>query len=309
MSPLSASPGQELLEAVATELAVDPSLVEKDWHATQIIAGITTRGSAEPAPVFSGGTSLSKGYGLIQRFSEDLDFKLLLPGSGFDRAARRSYRAGVKDAIRAGGAWTLSEDDILVRNNGQFLRCDIAYSPMYTPSEPLRTSIRLEMTLKSPALPTEQRPLRSLVAQAQELPPEIPEIHCVVPAETAADKLSALTWRILSQHHGADDDPTVVRHLHDLAALESCALNHPDFPALLETRITEDTSRMKGVPHLAALQPTERVSTVLNILETDPKHLSDYREFVAAMCYGRQDEIPEFTTALSAVQRLAAVLA
>ncbi len=306
---MSASPGQELLEAVATELAVDPSFVEKDWHATQIIAGITARGSAEPALVFSGGTSLSKGYGLIQRFSEDLDFKLLLPSSSIDRDTRRSYRAAVTDAIRAGGDWTLSEDDIFVGDKGQFLRYDITYSPMYTPSQPLRKSIRLEMTLKPPALRPEQRPLRSLVAQVQDHPPEIPEIHCVVPAETAADKLSALTWRILSQHHGADDDPTVVRHLHDLAALESCALNHPDFPALLETRITEDTSRMKGVPHLAALQPTERVSTVLNILETDPKHLSDYREFVAAMCYGRQDEIPEFTTALSAVQRLAAVLA
>ena len=87
---MSDSPSQELLEAVATEFAVDPSFIEKDWHATQIIAGITTRGSAEPAPVFSGGTSLSKGYGLIRRFSEDLDFKLLLPGSGIDRHAPES---------------------------------------------------------------------------------------------------------------------------------------------------------------------------------------------------------------------------
>lgn len=305
---MSASPSQELLEAVATELAVDPSFIEKDWHATQIIAGITTRGSAELAPVFSGGTSLSKGYGLIRRFSEDLDFKLLLPGSGIDRDARRSYRAAVTDAIRAGEAWTLSDDDILVGDRGQFLRCDIAYSPMYTPSQPLRTSIRLEMTLKPPALAPERRPLRSLVAQAQEHPPEIPDIHCVVPAETAADKLSALTWRILSQHHGADEDPTVVRHLHDLAALESYALDHPDFPALLRTRIVDDTARMKGAPDLAVLQPSERVSAVLDILEADPKHLAGYQEFVAAMCYGRDDEIPGFATALSAVRRIAAVL-
>ena len=305
---MSEPPNQELLEAVATELAVDPSFVEKDWHATQVIERIAQPGSAKLAPVFSGGTSLSKGYGLIRRFSEDLDFKFLLPVSGFDRDARRNHRAALVDAIRANAAWTLSEDDIFVADQGHFLRCDIAYSPIYTPSDPLRACIRLEITLKAPALPPKQRPLRSLVAQALEHPPEIPEIHCVVPTETAADKLSALTWRILSQHHGADDDPTVVRHLHDLAALEHYALDHPDFPALLKTRIMEDTSRMKSAPDLAALQPAERVSAVLEILEADPKHLADYREFVAAMCYGREDEIPEFATALSSIRRIAAVL-
>ena len=305
---MSESPNQELLEAVATELAVDPSFVEKDWHATQVIERIAQPGSAELAPVFSGGTSLSKGYGLIRRFSEDLDFKFLLPVSGFDRDARRNHRAALVDAIRANAAWTLSDDDIFVADQGHFLRCDVAYSPIYTPSDPLRACIRLEITLKAPTLPPEQRHLRSLVAQALGRPPEIPEIHCVVPAETAADKLSALTWRILSQHHGADDDPTVIRHLHDLAALESYALDHPDFRALLKTRIMDDTSRMKGPPDLAALQPTERVSAALDILEADSKHLAGYRQFVTAMCYGREDEIPEFATALSAVRRIAAVL-
>lgn len=257
-------------------MAVDPSFVEKDWHATQIIAGIAARGLAQPSPVFSGGTSPSKGYGLIRRFSEDLDFKLLLPGSGIDRGSRRSYRASVIATIQADTAWALSEDDIFVADQGRFLRCDIAYSPIYTPFDPLRASIRLEMTLKAPAFPPERRPLRSLVAQALESPPEVPEIHCIVPEETAADKLSALTWGVLSQHHGADDDPTVVRHVHDLSALESYALDHPDFPALLRTLIIEDTSRMKGAHNVATLQPVERVSAVLDILEADPKHLARY---------------------------------
>ncbi len=49
--------------------------------------------------------------------------------------------------------------------------------------------------------------MRSLVAQAHDHPPEIPEIHCVVPAETAADKLSALT---MSKVSGALDREDVV---------------------------------------------------------------------------------------------------
>lgn len=156
---MSDAPSQELLESVATDLAVDPSFVEKDWHATQIIARIAERESNELAPVFSGGTSLSKGFHLIQRFSEDIDFKLLLPGPRIHRDARRNYRATLIDAIRADAAWTLSEHDILVADQGRFLRCDVAYSPIYTPSEPLRAYIRLEMTLRAPALPPEQKAL------------------------------------------------------------------------------------------------------------------------------------------------------
>ena len=52
-------------------------------------------------PVFCGGTSLSKGYGLIQRFSEDLDFKLLLPEAGIERAVRRRYRTAPVERVMA----------------------------------------------------------------------------------------------------------------------------------------------------------------------------------------------------------------
>ena len=70
-------------------------------------------------PVFCGGTSLSKGYGLIQRFSEDLDFKLLLPEAGIERAVRRHYRTALIEAVRANGDWTLRDDDVLVGNESE----------------------------------------------------------------------------------------------------------------------------------------------------------------------------------------------
>jgi hypothetical protein len=40
------------------------------------------------------------------------------------------------------------------------------------------------------------------------------------PVETAADKLSALAWRVHARDRASpEDDPTIIRHLHDLAAL------------------------------------------------------------------------------------------
>jgi predicted nucleotidyltransferase component of viral defense system len=52
--------------------------------------------------VFSGGTSLAKGYGLIQRFSEDIDFKVAMPTEGLNRSDFREYRERIVEAIRAG---------------------------------------------------------------------------------------------------------------------------------------------------------------------------------------------------------------
>jgi hypothetical protein len=44
----------------------------------------------------------------------------------------------------------------------------------------------------------------------------------VDPIETASDKLCALAWRVCTRDRSAhDDDPTIIRHLHDLAALGS----------------------------------------------------------------------------------------
>ena len=49
--------------------------IEKDWWAVYTLALIFSMECA-PALVFKGGTSLSKGWNLIQRFSEDIDLAL-----------------------------------------------------------------------------------------------------------------------------------------------------------------------------------------------------------------------------------------
>jgi EcoEI R protein C-terminal/Nucleotidyl transferase AbiEii toxin, Type IV TA system len=84
-----------------------------------------------------------------------------------------------------------------------------------------RPHIRVEMSFQAPALSPVERPIRSLIVIAQRQPPEIDAFPCVDPVETAADKLSALAWRVRARDRTKpDDDPTIIRHLHDLAALE-----------------------------------------------------------------------------------------
>ena len=63
---------------------LNPSILEKDLLITDVLGLLAAFEWGEVQPVFCGGTSLSKGYGLIQRMSEDIDFKLVLPEAGIN---------------------------------------------------------------------------------------------------------------------------------------------------------------------------------------------------------------------------------
>lgn len=66
-----------LLGIVAEDRNIAPALVEKDYWVTHSLWALQTQGWDL---WFKGGTSLSKGFSLLERFSEDLDLKLL-PGA------------------------------------------------------------------------------------------------------------------------------------------------------------------------------------------------------------------------------------
>lgn len=280
---------------------MDPSFVEKDWYAIRLVATIINVRQDDLALVFSGGTSLSKGYGLIQRFSEDLDFKVLLPEAGITRPARRDYRRAIVEAIRTENDWTLEDDDVTVGNDRRFFRCQIAYPTRFTMAPTLRPRLRLEVTLALPALAPEQRSLRSFVAEARGDPHEVPGVGCVTPVETAADKISALTWRVLDQ--GTRNDHTLVRHVHDLAALAPLAMVHEEFPELLRQLLEADATRSATNPDLDALTPVERLAAALYAF-AGQEHAANYGRFVRAMCYGTEHETPTYQGGLEATRRL-----
>lgn len=62
--------------AAAAELKINPVFIEKDYWITRVLSRLAkTKYAGET--VFKGGTSLSKGFGLIDRFSEDLDIAII----------------------------------------------------------------------------------------------------------------------------------------------------------------------------------------------------------------------------------------
>ena len=112
---LIATPPRDRLDlflAAANRLGAPVGLVEKDfWVCWTLDALYRERPAGEPRLLFRGGTSLSKAFGLIQRFSEDIDITVFredldAPASVADLEAlsnkkRRARLDAIRDACRA----------------------------------------------------------------------------------------------------------------------------------------------------------------------------------------------------------------
>jgi Nucleotidyl transferase AbiEii toxin, Type IV TA system len=96
-----------LFTTTAQRIGTAPQNVEKDFWVCWTLDALFNGLPAGPRLLFKGGTSLSKGFGLIQRFSEDIDITVFrddlgLPASvGQLNAMSRKKREAALDAIKA----------------------------------------------------------------------------------------------------------------------------------------------------------------------------------------------------------------
>ncbi|MDO9271455.1 MAG: nucleotidyl transferase AbiEii/AbiGii toxin family protein [Rugosibacter sp.] len=89
----------DLILAVRNEglTALPPGVFEKDLLLTEVLQAINATDREGIRLVFCGGTCLSKAHGLIDRMSEDIDFKLAVP-PGLSRSARSRMLSQYKNA-------------------------------------------------------------------------------------------------------------------------------------------------------------------------------------------------------------------
>jgi hypothetical protein len=298
---------RRLVERVAADLLTSPGLVEKDWHVTRAIGVLASFDHGGAVPAFGGGTSLSKGWGLIKRFSEDIDFKVALPvapSRNKARTERSTYRKRVLEALTEAGFTLAGEPE--KRDENQFFSAALFYPSLFAAGPGLRPHIRVEMSLVPPALPPIARPIASLIGMAQRELPEVPAFLCVDPIETAADKLSALAWRVNARHRGgANDDPTIIRHLHDLAALKATVAASGDFSRLVRTAMAKDEGRAGD--GTASATPQTLFAGMLSRLSADPLWAAEYQDYVGLVSFAAPAELIGFDQALAAVTDLIAL--
>jgi len=90
MSTFALLPDSEraaLIGEAAARLAVSQVIIEKDFWVCWVLGRIFSAPNLAQHVVFKGGTSLSKVFGAIKRFSEDVDLSLAPALLGFDESA------------------------------------------------------------------------------------------------------------------------------------------------------------------------------------------------------------------------------
>lgn len=293
-------PDRQTIEDIAAELGVSPAFVEKDWHAVRLLGAINQRFLAPPVPVFGGGTSLSKGYGLIERFSEDLDFRLdpQSPNVG-GRSIWRDFRRRLTEGVEEIDGLHVDTDSI--EKGSSFFKLSVRYDNLFKVPDSLRPHLQLEFSYNRPRRKTQRLRISSFIALYSRAEPET-EVPCVAPAETAADKLCALTWRVLARdRNSVHDDPTIVRHLHDLRALLDVIE--------LDERFMKD---LEAAHESDARTPRRRIGRGLrdgmraarDRLSEDHLWREEYDRFVAGTWYGDDSGKISFDEAMSGFNRI-----
>ena len=127
------------------------------------------------------------------------------------------------------------------------------------------------------------------------------EVVCIDPVENAADKLSALIWRVPDRNRTPeDDDPDLVRHIHDLAALQPYAISHPGFRELARITIEQDDARCGKTKGMSL---DKKAQLLLEILMTDTGYRTEYTRFVQGMSYALGGG-PTYDEALAKLKKL-----
>ena len=86
----------KVLDQANAMIGQDPQTIEKDWWVTQVLRVLFAQPYAEHLS-FKGGTSLSKAWNLIERFSEDIDIAISREYLGFSGELSRTQ---VSDKLR-----------------------------------------------------------------------------------------------------------------------------------------------------------------------------------------------------------------
>lgn len=301
---MNAVPDKAVIEEVALELGVDPAFVEKDWYVVQLILKIISSDLFGARTIFTGGTALSKAHRLLKRFSEDIDFRLILPpDASTSKNKQRKLLSAIRDRLRQMITIHFPPDSVKwkSRDENRYFAFEIEYPSVFRSSSALRPHLQVEFTVTILLLPPLVRPVASFIAELTKAGPEVPHVTCIDPVENAADKLSALIWRVPDRVRiPEDDDPDLTRHIHDLAALQPYAIRHATFRQLAIATIEQDNERCirtKGMPL------NKKTELLFEILTADTDYRTEYNRFVQGMSYALGG-VPSYDEAMAKLKTL-----
>jgi hypothetical protein len=302
----------DLLTTVGESTGAGASLVEKDYWVTEALRVVAT-GFGEGA-VFKGGTSLSKAWSLIQRFSEDIDLLIRADLERFESGGARDRFMKEIDAAVAGVPGLNRVDGGGRSERGISRTAVYTYEPRAPALEGLQPTIILEMGIRGGPNPTARRWLRSMLAEALEGTPivdestEAFEMTVLEARRTLVEKLFAIHCACELWSEGRTTAiRRQTRHLSDINALLADSaiaafIGSDEYHALIpeidqfgRTYFERDHRTPAGLrfAESRALAPGEELRTVLEAEYASSRFLF-YGDFPSLdLIYARLDEFLE----------------
>lgn len=239
---------RQICEVVAADLNLSPASVEKDYWVCWTLRELFTLPGIGEHLTFKGGTSLSKGWRLIQRFSEDIDVVIDRQALGFEgerspeaangsnerrrrlEALRTACQSHIRDALRPAlerrlreriggmGAWTLADDP----NDTDQQTLLFSYPASMEVPRYLRPDVKIELGARSDIDPSAQPLIQPYIADARPdlLGPSAFAVRTIDPRRTFLEKVCLLH----EESHRAEDKALadrLSRHYYDLYCLIS----------------------------------------------------------------------------------------
>lgn len=295
--------------------------IEKDWWVVHTLSIIFTMECA-PSLTFKGGTSLSKGWNLIERFSEDIDlgldreylgFKGELSNRAIERLRQSCYNFVTTAFIEELGfkfsELGFSNIEIKCEEAGKKDKDPISveiYYPSLTETESyLKPRLLVEVVSRSLKEPFTPRDFRTLVAenypnqQFSDIPITIPTVN---PERTFLEKIFLLHEEFQKPQEKMRVD-RLSRHLYDIEKLSQTpfaqtALQNADlYNAIIAHRrkftLISSIDYDNHHPSTIAFIPPDKIL---------PLWESDYRQMQENMIYGESLSFAALIKKLRALQ-------
>ena len=219
-------------------------MVEKDYWIMHCLYGLQI---AEFKFELKGGTSLSKGFGIIDRFSEDIDIQIEPPkgqdvkmGRNQDSRAQVKSRADFYDwlakTIRIDGIQEVSRDQAF--DDTTYYRSGgirLAYEPLTDPIAGLKDGVLLEAGFDT-VTPNTPKDISSwaydyAAGKVDIIDNRAKAVACYNPGYTLVEKLQTISTKFRKQQASGEFPVNFMRHYYDVDRL----LNHPEVQAFIGT--------------------------------------------------------------------------
>lgn len=269
-------------------------MIEKDILVADAVRAVCAAGRERGAQIiFAGGTSLSQAQQVIQRMSEDADFRIVLPLDVISQNQRRNFLSAIKtDILNAmEQAGFPLEGELKARNGNAYIMGNFGYASAFAQSEALRPNIKLEITAFDPVSQVVNLPLRTILDRVLDRPVDVtlPAVPVVSIEDTLADKVVGYLRRTAADRAGCgrgNYDDRLVRHIYDAHCILQAKGDLSEVVAPLFAK-TIERDRVTYGNQFPAFN-----SDPFDVLKNEREHIFDgvvhdrYAQFCRTMIYG-----------------------